>query len=108
MNNDTNRGDRLLVQVGLRAEQTDLYPHQFSGGPRQRIGVARTLSLNPRLMVLDEPVSALEMSIRAQILNLLKDLQDKLGLSYVMIALHLATLRHRSDCRNGPGQGAPQ
>ena len=84
------------MQVGLLAEQADLYPHQFRGGPRQRIAVARTFSLNPRLMVLDEPVSALDASIRAQILNLLKDLLDKLGLSYVMIAHHLATVRHMS------------
>ena len=87
----------LLEEVGLAAYQANLFPHEFSGGQRQRIGVARALALNPRLIVLDEPVSALDVSIRAQIMNLLEDLQEEHGLSYLLIAHHLATVRYMCD-----------
>ena len=91
------RVSELLEEVGLQAYQANFYPHEFSGGQRQRIGVARALALNPRLIVLDEPVSALDVSIRAQIMNLLEDLQDEHNLSYLLIAHHLATVRYMCD-----------
>ncbi|MDP7532429.1 MAG: ATP-binding cassette domain-containing protein [SAR202 cluster bacterium] len=92
----TKVGD-TLEEVGLAAYQANLFPHEFSGGQRQRIGVARALVLNPSLIVLDEPVSALDVSIRAQIMNLLEDLQDEHNLTYLLIAHHLATVRYMCD-----------
>jgi oligopeptide/dipeptide ABC transporter ATP-binding protein len=86
----------MLEQVGLGPQNIDRYPHEFSGGQRQRIAVARAMALHPSLVVLDEPVSALDVSIRAQIMNLFKDLQDKFNLTYIVIAHNLATVRYMS------------
>ncbi len=91
------RAEDLLEQVGLRAEFAGRYPHEFSGGQRQRIGIARAIATDPKLLILDEPISALDISIRAQILNLLDDLQKERGLAYLLIAHDLSVVRHTCD-----------
>ncbi len=96
-NDRREKAERLLMRVGLAADAGDKYPHEFSGGQRQRIGIARAIALSPKLVVADEPVSALDVSVQAQILNLLKDIQEESGIAYLFVSHDLRVIRHVSD-----------
>ncbi len=96
-NDRREKAERLLLRVGLGADAGDKYPHEFSGGQRQRIGIARAIALSPKLIVADEPVSALDVSVQAQILNLLKDIQEEFGIAYLFVSHDLRVIRHMSE-----------
>src|SRR5699024_511409 len=94
---EKNRIEELLELVGLSPESVEKYPHQFSGGQRQRIGIARAVATNPKLIIADEPVSALDVSVQAQVLNFMQEIQEELGLTYIFIGHDLGVIKHLCD-----------